>query len=214
MPARSRLPLLAVLAMLLPAAPAIADGDPASDTLPSAAVFLPYAPPVQSQTATRLGALLREATRERLAIKVAVIGSPADLGAVTSLFGHPQAYATFLGREIQPYLREQHSSLLIAMPAGFGLIGPAATTAAQRALAASRRPISADSTTLTAAATAAVERVAVADGLRLVHPALTGARHGDHATRTAYLLSLAAVVAAAVLLAARVRRPAPGALAR
>ena len=48
-------------------------------------------------------------------VKVAVIASGADLGAIPSLFGKPTEYSRFLGVELSMYYV---GPLLIVMPAG------------------------------------------------------------------------------------------------
>ena len=106
--------LLFVFLLVVPTA--LADGDPASDTLLVRNVFLPYpAPGAQNGNALSREVALAYGRGYRL--KVAVIASERDLGAVPSLFGHPADYAKFLGQELQQYYV---GPLLIVMPAGFG----------------------------------------------------------------------------------------------
>src|SRR5205814_8657037 len=57
------------------------------------------------------------ANRAGYRLKVAVLGSSADLGAVPSLWGKPQDYADFLYAELTYSYR---GNLLVAMPNGFG----------------------------------------------------------------------------------------------
>lgn len=95
-----------------------ADGDPASDVLLAQDVFYPYEPKVAPALEAALEKTLRVAAREAgLHLKVAIIGSPQELGVVPNLFGHPQAYAQFLDREIS---FNQPQQLLVVMPSGFG----------------------------------------------------------------------------------------------
>jgi hypothetical protein len=110
------------------APPVAADGDPASDVLLAQNVFYPYQPRVSGALEAALSAVLREASSAGLNLKVAIIGSAPELGLVPSLFGHPQAYARFLDREIS---FNQLQPLLVVMPAGFGLAaaGPASALA-------------------------------------------------------------------------------------
>ena len=63
--------------------------------------------------------VLRAAARAGLPLKVAVIGSREDLGAVPDFFGHPQQYAQFLDKEIS---YNNRPPLLVVMPAGFGIV--------------------------------------------------------------------------------------------
>ena len=57
---------------------------------------------------------------EGLPLKVAIIHSPADLGAIPSIFGKPQGYANFLDREIS---FNGPVPLLVVMPDGYGVAG-------------------------------------------------------------------------------------------
>ena len=93
-----------------------ADGDPASDVLYFQDVYLPYSG-ASMGCSTSCAAASRRRRRRRYAIKVAVIATPIDLGAVPSLFGRPGVYAQFLGEELRTFCT---GPLLIAMPAGFG----------------------------------------------------------------------------------------------
>lgn len=118
------------------AATARADGDPASDilasdTLPFHDVFLP-SEPVSAELAQRLRDAVAAANKSGFRIKVALIASPVDLGAVSVLFNMPEQYAKFLGAELIGLYKER---LLIVMPAGFGLFrGEMSTTGELAAL--------------------------------------------------------------------------------
>jgi MYXO-CTERM domain-containing protein len=95
------------------------DGDPASDVLLAQNVFYPYQPKVSPALEAGLEKTLGAAARATgVHLKVAIIGTPEELGLVPSLFGHPQAYAQFLDREIS---FNQQQPLLVVMPAGFGV---------------------------------------------------------------------------------------------
>jgi hypothetical protein len=108
--------LLVVLAALaVPAASA--DGDPASDYLYTQEVFLPFdlkIPPAQQR---EFEETVAGANRAGFPIRVAVISSAYDLGAVPSLWRNPRAYARFLGEELAFVYKRR---LLIVMPNGFG----------------------------------------------------------------------------------------------
>jgi hypothetical protein len=80
--------------------------------------------------------------RAQFAIKVALIASPADLGALPSLFGKPQKYADYLEEEIrfggmQP--------LLVVMASGYGTVG--LNPPARRAVTSLHKPESGRSET-------------------------------------------------------------------
>jgi hypothetical protein len=77
-----------------------ANGDPASDVLLAQDVFHPFQPKVSAGLEAAMNTALRAAAGVGLNLKVAIIGAPEELGVVPNLFGHPQAYAQFLDREI------------------------------------------------------------------------------------------------------------------
>ena len=107
----------AVLSCLL-AAGARADGDPASDYLLAQRIFFPFDAKIPPQKQRELSAVVDGANRAGLKIRVALIWSSYDLGAITSLWKKPRTYARFLGEELQ-YVYKQR--LLIVMPGGFGM---------------------------------------------------------------------------------------------
>ncbi len=114
--------ILALSASWLIAAPAAhADGDPASDVLAYQRYFDPIDLNAPTQVA-RLAATLDAAAQVGFQIRVALIASPADLGTVTSLWNNPRAYRVYLGTELSYLYAGQ---LLVVMPDGFGLYGPA-----------------------------------------------------------------------------------------
>ncbi len=118
---------LPALAIAIPAA--LADGDPASDVLFSQTVFLPYPPPSRDAAAA-LQQEVDTVSRRGDRIKVAVIATAGDLGSVPSLFGKPAAYASFLGQELG---LSYAATLLVVMPAGFGVYDHGASTSADEA---------------------------------------------------------------------------------
>jgi hypothetical protein len=104
-----------------PGAPgAHADADPASDFLLATPVFYPYQPTTSPAIKSALESALAQLRRKGLDLKVAIIDSPDDLGAVTNLWRMPQPYADFLGKEISFNRKQQ---LLVVMPPGFGVSG-------------------------------------------------------------------------------------------
>lgn len=107
----------AAVAALLLVGPALADGDPASDVLPTANVFLPIPKP-SAGVASGLQKAVDAANTGGNRLKVAVIAGRVDLGAIPSLFGDPRAYARFLGLELSTFYS---GVLLVVMPAGFGV---------------------------------------------------------------------------------------------
>jgi hypothetical protein len=106
------------LSSIAAAIPARADGDPASDVLATQNLFLPQDAAVPPAQQAQLGALLQETVRSGVPIRVALVGSPSDLGSITQLWRQPAAYASFLGQELSLIY---HGTLVVIMPNGFGL---------------------------------------------------------------------------------------------
>lgn len=164
--------LLVVLAALVMAPGARADGDPASDALLVQPVFYPYSAPVRRSTQSALNGAIVAARRAGVSVKTALISAPDDLGSITALFGKPQQYADFLDQEIS-YQHPQR--LLVVMADGYGLTG--FSPAVQRAVLASTRPAGQTPSDLALAASAVIAKLT-----RLVgHPAAAG----RHATSNA-----------------------------
>jgi len=117
----SRVALVIVVVVMVAVYPpsALADADPASDILLAQNAFYPYQPPVSHALEAAMETVLRAAARAGLPLKVAVVGSREDLGAVPDFFGHPQQYAQFLDKEIS---FNNRPPLLVVMPAGFGVV--------------------------------------------------------------------------------------------
>jgi hypothetical protein len=109
--------LALLLAFALSAAAARADGDPASDYLYVRSLFLPPDVSVSSDQAKALADAVDQAKKAGYEIRVAVIGSQFDLGAITYLWQKPQQYARFLNTELRLVYRGR---LLTVMPNGFG----------------------------------------------------------------------------------------------
>jgi hypothetical protein len=138
------------------AAPARADGDPASDVLATQTLYLPQDAGVPAARQAQLGTLLSDAARAGYRIRVAVIASPTDLGSVTALWRQPQDYARFLGQELPLVYR---GPVLVVMPDGYGLYHAAATRLAPPTAGA-----------LGTAAIGAIERLAAASGHTVALP--------------------------------------------
>jgi hypothetical protein len=165
-------------------------------------VFYPYSPPVSESLQKSLNAETAAARDAGFPIKVALIHSPLDLGAVQGLFDKPQQYADFLEQEID-YRSGQ--PLLVVMPNGYGVQDlSTATTAAAASLA---RPARSQSDDLARAAINAVQALAAAAGHRIEAGANSvSAGNGHHsATLPLVALALGALAAAAGLIAVRGR---------
>lgn len=169
---------------------ALADGDPASDMLIGQSVFYPFSRPVTAGLQKTLNAEAATAGRAHFPIKVALIDTPEDLGAIQSLFGKPQQYASFLDQEIS--FQGTTDPLLVVMPNGYGVAGlsPAATSAAGSLPKPAGRQID----DLALAAITAVRKLAAASG----HPfgAISSASGTGAASSAITLLVLAAVASA------------------
>jgi hypothetical protein len=201
---RIALLLLTAAALMLPSL-AGADGDPASDTLLGENVFYPYSPPVARAVELKLNAQTAAARRAGVPIKVALIAAPTDLGAIPSLFGHPEAYAKFLDQEIsfrgvQP--------LLVVMAAGYGVQG--VTGPAKLALTSLPKPAGSTSTDLARAAQTAVAKLMSASGHSVKSTGKSGGDSGGGgSTGLLIVLVLAAIAVSTALIVLRMRRSSP-----
>ncbi|HLY48251.1 MAG TPA: redoxin domain-containing protein [Solirubrobacteraceae bacterium] len=212
--------LVALLGAGFVAPSARADGDPGSDVLVYQPLFLAADAGVSTSQQVRLGQLLRGAASSRFPIRVAIIASPSDLGAITGLWRKPRAYARFLGIELS---LSYTGRLLVIMPNGFGFNWPGhPAAAAYRALSSIK--IGGGGAGLASAAQTAVSALAAADHLTLhaaprsaarsvPAPALPAASPGGSAGSSTDTIAAIVVVAllasgAITLLARRrLRRP-------
>jgi hypothetical protein len=188
--------LLVVAAALSFPAAADANGDPASDYLLGQSVFLPFNAKIDSGVVERLSAVIREADKAGFKIKVAVIGTPYDLGTAFSLYRKPQRYAEFLGLELSFVYRDR---LLVVMPNGFGYSvkgepGPRFS----RVLKGLPEP-GRDATKEVRAATTAVRRLAAVAGHRIVLPKGGGSAARDRIAIAAAATAGIAFIAALIL---------------
>jgi hypothetical protein len=164
-PAAAAIALAVVVAAIRASsgAPAVADADPASDVLAIQDVFLPYTPP-QRQNAEALAAAVERVYANSNRIKVAVIASAIDLGALGGIFwNQPGHYAKFLGKELNFLFV---GPLLIVMPVGFGIYDGGRSTAAEQRVLAGLSVPGPGADPLTDAATTAVTRLLAEDALR------------------------------------------------
>ena len=161
---------LAVLAFcalgaLSPAARA--DGDPGSDVLVYQNLFVAGDSNISIAQQVELGDLLTSASGSGFTIRVAVIATPADLGAITQLWGKPASYASFLGIELSLAYSQR---LLVVMPDGFGFNWQGHSTAAAYQVLG-KIAIKPGGTGLATSAETAVRALASASGVRLAAPA-------------------------------------------
>lgn len=207
-----RLALLAALAAAL-AAPQLAraDGDPASDYLLGSKVFLPYDAKFPPKQAAELTALVAAANKAGFKIRVAVIWSDYDMGAVTSLWRKPRTYARFLGLELSFVYKQR---LLVVMPNGLGFNWPKHDPAPGYAVLAKVTTGPTPAQLLTAASTAvtrlaAAAHVTVATPQHVAAPA-QGSGGNGRLFIVAGVAGALALAAGARLLLVRRRRPKPG----
>jgi hypothetical protein len=177
--------LLVLGCALLRTPPALGDADPASDTLLIQNAFLPYTPPTPPTLQRALARSLTEIRATGLKLKVAVIGTPVDLGGIPELFGRPSRYARFLDTEISLHGPQP---LLVVMPAGLAL----RDAGAPRALAGLRISSGQKSAGLVRTAVLAVQRIAQARGRPIAPVSL--AKSGTDGGFTGSLVPVAAVV--------------------
>jgi hypothetical protein len=194
---------LALLALGMPAPAGLADGDPASDVLLGENVFYPYNPPVSASLQKTLNAETAAANQAHFPIKVALIASPMDLGAVPNLFDKPHQYANFLDQEISFQIRQP---LLVVMPNGYGVSG--LPQPSMLAAASLPKPISKRIDDLARAASAAIARLAAAAGHPLNNTTETSTTNSDNSSPalTIAILTFAAFTTAAAVTALRRRR--------
>jgi hypothetical protein len=193
--------LAALLVLALPAAVARADADPPSDILLTQDTYFPYQPAVSPQLGVALTKLVADARKSGAAIKLAIVASNLDLGAIPDLFAQPQRYADFLGQELalgQP--GGGGNALLVVMPQGFGYAG----TGSNEAEIIKQRPVNAttaghvDSDLLAQAAGRAIVDLSAATG----HPLHdipgqflpAGVKRGGGGSNVALIVALAALL--------------------
>jgi hypothetical protein len=192
------------------AAPAAhADGDPASDYLLSQATFVPpdvHVPPAYEQ---QLNQTVRDAKARGYTIRVALIGTRYDMGAVTILYGKPKQYARFLGKELAFVYQGR---LLVVMPGGLAVSKNGVAQPAEQTVVDRVAPPGDHGTALASAATKAVVRLAANAGVVVpIAPlAASGRSSGSNTNRDRIVIAVAALVVAAALALLVVfrRRPA------
>lgn len=191
--------LPALLFAALNAGAARADGDPASDMLMAQNVFYPYRVEVPQTLQRRLDGAVSAAHRAHLPLKVALIAHPADLGAITALYGSPQRYARFLDIELS---FNGKVPLLVVMNHGFGSEG--LPSKLEHTVTGARPPATTTGAGLVAAALSLVDRLDTELGTGHVGRASTGS-NSKSKTRTLLLLGLilAALLVGGLLIIAR-----------
>jgi hypothetical protein len=176
--------------MIAPAA-TLADGDPASDILLAQTIFYGADSGLTTAQAAQLQARLVSDAAHGHPLKVAVIASPNDLGAITAAWHKPQAYAKFLGTELSFVY---HGTLLVVMPDGAGL-----ATIAKTVTPETPPPLPAG--TLAQQTMNLVDRLSPTAARGAKPGASPGRPHGtgDPAALLVLVLGAAAITAAAIL---------------
>jgi hypothetical protein len=201
-----RAPLLLVaLVACVAAGTARADGDPASDYLLGTQVFIPFDMKLPAAKQQELTSLVHDANKSGYKIRVALIGSPYDLGSVTSLWRQPRPYARFLSAEINFIYKQR---LLVVMPSGFGFAWPKHSSATEYAVL-SKLPIGAGAVGMLDSTVNAVQKLVTASGVKLVRTKPTAVKSkggGFLHSRTIIIIAAVAGLAILVLLRIALRR--------
>lgn len=190
--------IAAIATAIFAPTPALGDADPASDVLLGSLAFYPYQPAPAQQLQTQLNHELAQLHTEGLGLKVAIIESPIDLGAIPNMFGKPQTYAAFLAQEISFGAPQP---VLVVMPAGFGL----AHAGSPASLTGLKVDTARQSDGLTQSAILAVRRIARVAG----KPVPTGAAASPAESGTSPVIKYALpaiLVLLAAFFAARLQR--------
>jgi hypothetical protein len=192
--------------------PALADTDPASDVLLYQRVYFPYRPAPHAAE-HNLSVLVRTANDRGYRIRLAVVQSRRDLGAVSALYGRPEAYARLLSSELDGGWRDR---VLVVMPSGYGLAhavrvvrsggantvrAPATTALDAAVMRQLAPPPGGSSAALVNAAARAVRALAAGNHVKLVTTATLRPRSPDGGS-SGRSHAVAAAVAAAVGLTA------------
>jgi hypothetical protein len=191
--------LTALAAALATAGTARANGDPASDYLITQLVFLPFESETTDANENSLRELLASSKDKGYEVRVALIGTPRDLGAIPSLYRQPQRYADFLGQELVYYWK---GPTLIVMPNGFGIFQPGkALKEEKQVLAKLTAPGSTDANVLAQSAETAVRALAQRRGITL--PAAQAEQTGSSKNRDRVILVAGVILLCVAAFGAR-----------
>jgi hypothetical protein len=194
-PGCSRVSAMAILCLVASAmtATARADGDPASDYLLSEQAFVSPNVRVSSSDKAQLTALLTKARRRGYTIRVAIIQSRYDLGAVTVLDKKPRLYAHFLSQELRFIYKQR---LLVVMPNGYGIADGGRPAPAEQAVLNRLSPAGTlDGGGLIAAALTALHALTAHAGVPIA-----AARSSGHTRITRNRIAAVSAIAALLLL--------------
>jgi len=166
-----RVALIVLLALLVAVPAARADGDPASDYLLGQPTFVPTDDGIPSGYANQLLAAVNATKARGYEIRVALIGSNYDLGAVGSLWKKPREYARFLGQELAFVYKGR---LLVVMQNGLAVSKGGKALPAEQRVVDRIAPPGTKGSAIAAAGTQAVIRLAANAGIVVPTPSLTG----------------------------------------
>jgi hypothetical protein len=202
-PSPARL-LVATLALVVPLClvpTALGDADPASDVLYAQTVFYSFDKLPSDSAQKRLNETVDTATKAGYPVRVALIATPADLGAVTALWAKPRKYAPFLGLELSFVYK---GSLLVVMPNGLGYYHHGERAAPAYATLRGVRVASGVDGGADAAVTA-IAKLAAAAGHRIEVPP-KGADSNGHSGRNRLIIVIAGLLVAQVVAVVYVLR--------
>jgi hypothetical protein len=204
--------IVAVVVVALLLAPlAHADGDPASDWLLARVAFVPPDAGISGDDQKALTAMLQSAKAQGYTLRVAVVASRYDMGAVTVLYKRPLQYAPFLSQELRFLYKGR---VLVVMPNGFAIARMGKRDPdEQRVVAKLVPPKPFQGAALAAATENAVRKLAAQQGIVLAAaPVARGG--GSSTTRDRVLIGVGAAVLALLALGVswwrRRARSAPG----
>jgi hypothetical protein len=193
------LTVLLAAAACMTATTARADGDPASDYLLTQQVFVSSNARVSTKDQTQLIAVITALRHAGYPIRVAIIQSRYDLGAVTVLDRKPRLYARFLSQELRFVYAQR---LLVVMPNGYGISdGGKAAPADQGVLDRLAPAGTQDGARLVAAAVSALRALGAADGVDMTH----FPRRGSRSFTARWRLEIVGLIALLVLTVASIR---------
>ena len=183
--------LVALLACCILAPVARADSD--RERLPAHAARFRAAGRRRSRSdAKQLTQTIADAKKRGYEIRVAVIGTPYDLGSVGALFKKPKEYARFLGTELFFVYKGR---LLVVMPNGYGVSQGGKKQPAGQAVV-DRLPPPGNGAVLVTAADTAVRKLAAASGVDV--PPAGGGSSSSSMTVVLIVVALVGVLLLAV----------------
>ena len=188
--------VIAALLLAIATTPARADGDPASDVLIAGRVFVGFGSPTSTPEVRELLELTAEARRKGLPIRVAVIREITDLGAVPTLFGLAQRYATFLRQELR-FVCLRNTRRRDGRDAGrCRCLRARRHTSRELGTKGIAVPVAGDAGAVAVIASTAIRRVAAANGHTLTAPHVTAAHAPSHVLAIAIAGVLAGIAVA------------------